>query len=211
MKNNLMDILHEEGTLYAGKMVSTSILPELEVYGFIPIDDDDRVIYNDDVMQLLDFKMENSLVVSNRLVIVCQDYVKYGSSTRIGEKRIVHPIVKKVSLQDNGKTYSIHLQQLHLPKFMKQDGYLEYRRCVVYRGYGNKLVKLEGISTKKNEATNTVEYYYTPNSNELLFGDRLPEKPTAISSSFVVVCRRVNPVTGNVVFDLFNPEELFVK
>lgn len=210
MKNNLIDILHTEGSLTAGKMVCTSLLPELEVYGFIPIEENDRMIYNNDVVPLIDFKMQNTIVVSNRLVVVCQDYVK-GTLTRIEEKRIVHPITKKVSLQEDGKTYSIHLQQLYLPKFIGQEAYLEYKRCVVYRGYGNKLVKLEGISTRKNEDTNILEYFYTPKCDELLFGNHLPEMSTAISSSFVVVCRRVNPVTGNIAFELFNPEEIYVK
>lgn len=209
MKNRstLFDKLVCDGIITAGVKVCNSILSDMEVYGFIPQDEDDTALYSKKAIQLLDFNMKKTIVVSNRLAIVVEDYEGVGYNVKIQEKRIVHPILRAVQVQENGKEYNIPLNQVYIPKYMDKQAYIEFKSTTSYKGYGNGLLKLKGIQRKDEP----VSYTYSPSEDEYLFIDSSSSNVRAVGNSFSVVCRRINPVTGNIVYDLFSSEELFLQ
>lgn len=208
-KENLFDVLLCTGTLNSGAKVCSTLIPEMEIYGYIPMGEDDRSPYNSSPLLGLDFKMSNTLVVSNRLMVTYSDYNGLMDS-KIVNKRAVHPILKSVELQENGKNYELPLNKLYIPKYVFNDAYREFRRSVIYRGYGNKLRQLNGIIVKQNEETHATEYYYKPEESEFLFHDTFGNEIKAVGSNFCVVCRYTNQVTGNLAYALFQPEDLVI-
>lgn len=211
MKNeNLLDVLLCSGKIKSGIMVTTKLIPEMEVYGYIPLCNDERAIFADRAIFGLDFNMSNTIVVSNRLAIVYPDFSLGTYGTKLDKIRVVHPILKTIEMQENGKDYKLPLNILYIPQYINNQAYKEFKSAVVYKGYGNKLRQLEGISSKTNEELHQTEYSYTPKEEEFLFSDSSNHLVKAVGSEFCVVCRHINHVTGALTYELLQPEDLSI-
>lgn len=219
-QDNLMDLLHTEGVVNAGTNVRTSVLNDMEIYGFIPMTSTGDFLSVNFKCQTVDFLMQNTKIVSDRLSIDYETFERRGGTSTVKvTKHEVHPILRCVHLQENGGNNRIPLRGLYLPQYRDDRFYLEYRKSVnptvgsVARLERIVVVDEEDRSQPRNPQTNelpTIQVcYYEPTENELLFGRDLDSPVRAVGEEFVVVCRRLNPVTGNSVLEVFNPEELY--
>ena len=207
---NILDILKHSLILRSRIIVSSTLIPEMEVYGFIPLFINNDTYLNTKSMPIIDFNMSNTIIVSNRLAITYTDYVEYGNNAKMDRIRIVHPILNIVQLQNNSKKYEIPLKTLYIPKYMDKIAYTEFRKAVVYTKSDYSLCKLEGISVNFNNNSKRNEYYYSPNNDEFLFCD-IQDQIKAVGNSFAVLCRHVNQVTGCLSYELFNPQDLILS
>lgn len=219
-QDNLMDLLHTEGVVNAGTKVRTSVLNDMEIYGFIPMTSTGDFLSVSFKCQTVDFLMQNTKIVSDRLSIVHETFERRGGTSTVKvTKHEVHPILRCVHLQENSGNNRIPLRGLYIPQYRDDRFYLEYRKSVnptvgsVARLERIVVVDEEDRSQPRNPQTNelpTIQVcYYVPTENELLFGRDLDSPVRAVGEEFVVVCRRLNPVTGNSVLEVFNPEELY--
>lgn len=219
-QDNLMDLLHTEGIVNAGMSVRTSVLNDMEIYGFIPITSTGDFLSISFKCQTVDFLMQNTKIVSDRLSIVHETFERRGGTSTVKvTKHEVHPILRCVHLQENGGNNRIPLRGLYIPQYRDDRFYLEYRKSVnptvgsVARLERIVVVDEEDRSQPRNPQTNelpTIQVcYYEPTDKELLFGRNIDSPVRAVGEEFVVVCRRLNPVTGNSVLEVFNPEELY--
>lgn len=222
MKENLMDLLHSEGQLNAGMQVRTNVLKDMEIYGFIPmtfVGDYLGISYK---TQTVDMMMKNTIIVSDRLSVIFEKLEPRngGSFMSKAEKNEVHPIMRCVHLQENNKKLRLPLFGLYVPQFRYEKYYLDFRKNVVpVVGRAGSLPgvvvveeedRSKPIDPQHPEETTTVQVcYYELNENELLFGHNTHSQVRAVGEEFVVICRRLNPVTGNSVLEIFNPEELY--
>lgn len=203
--DNLVDLLYTEGVLAAGSKVRTAILNDMEIYGFIPL------TYNGDLLnwlssQVVDLTMMNTIIVSDRLA------VSYDG------KREVHPILRYVRLQDNDSQLE-SLRGMYVPQYKTMRAYTEYRKTVNIRNARipnlDRIVAVdEEDETAPRDPNNpdvvpTIKVaYYLPSDKDLYFSRNMNGRVQAVGEEFVVVCRRLNTVTGNSVLEVFNPEEL---
>lgn len=215
-----MDLLHSEGIVNAGMNVRTSILNDMEIYGFIPMTSTGDFLSVSFKSQTIDFLMQNTKIVSDRLSIIYNTFERRGGTSTVKvEKHEVHPILRCVHLQETGGNNRIPLRGLYIPQYRDDRLYLDYRKSVnptigsVTRLERVVVVDEEDRSMPRNPQTNelpTIQVcYYEPKDNELLFGRNIDSPVRAVGEEFVVVCRRLNPVTGNSVLEVFNPEELY--
>lgn len=221
---NLMDYLHTEGSLMAGMPVCTNVVKDMEIYGFIPMSSEgDFLDTSKFKCQTVDFGMKDTLIASDRLSIIYDTMEKRGGynmpPTRV-TKHEVHPILRCVSLQPNEGKKDLPLRILYIPQYRSEPYYQSYRRNVIETpGNVEKLRRIKVIeepNRKKmqdplnQEENPTIKVcYYEPNENELFFKRTILGDVRAVGEEFVVVCRRINSVTGNSVLELFNPEELY--
>lgn len=216
-----MDLLHSEGVVNAGMNVRTSVLNDMEIYGFIPMTSTGDFLSTEFKSQTIDFLMNNVKIVSDRLSITYETIERRNCGRTIEKvtKHEVHPILRCVHLQENGSNHRVPLRGLYIPQYRDDRFYLEYRKSVnptvgsVARLERIVVVDEEDRSQPRNPQTNelpTIQVcYYEPTGKELLFGRDLDSPVRAVGEEFVVVCRRLNPVTGNSVLEVFNPEELY--
>lgn len=203
--DNLMDLLYVEGVLAAGSKVRTATLNEMEIYGFIPL------TYNGDLLnwlssQLVDLTMMNTIIVSDRLAVAYDG------------KREVHPILRYVKLQDNDSQLE-SLRGLYVPQYKTMRAYIDYRKTVNMKNARipnlDRVVAVdeEDVTAPRDpnnpDVVPTIKVaYYRPSDKDLYFCRNMNGRVQAVGEEFVVVCRRLNTVTGNSVLEVFNPEEL---
>lgn len=70
---NILDILKQSLILRSRIIVSSTLIPEMEVYGFIPLFIYNDTYFNTKSMPIIDFNMSNTIIVSNRLAITYTD------------------------------------------------------------------------------------------------------------------------------------------
>lgn len=219
--DNLMDLLYTEGVLAAGSKVRTATLNEMEIYGFIPL------TYNDNSLEALtspvvDLTMKSTVIVSDRLSVVYEtalsDGNKFNPKYTRTDKREVHPILRYVKLQDND-SHLESLRGLYVPQYKTLRTYIDYRKTVNIRNAKiPNLDRIIAVDEEDKEAPRdpnnpdvvpTIKVaYYKPSEKDLYFCRNMNGKVQAVGEEFVVVCRRLNTVTGNSVLEVFNPEEL---
>lgn len=218
-KENLMDILHCEGVIGIGTRVETSAIENMAIYGFIPMDLEGDFLSDPGVGKVLDFDSTKTMIASDRIMVPYKVRIKRGySSDYIWEEQFdVHPIIDEVHLQENNKEYKLPLYGLYLPQYRNDPRYKKYRSLVKpdnerVSNVGNlENVSIEEHTIREEEKEKIVkEAFYTPKPEELLFTSYRRDRIKALASSFCVVCRRLNTVTGNNQLELFKPEELYV-
>lgn len=219
-QDNLMDLLYSEGVLDAGMNVRTSVLNDMEIYGFIPMTSTGDFLSICFKSQTVDFLMQNTKIISDRLSIIHETIERRGGSSTVKvEKHEVHPILRCVHLQENGGNNRIPLRGLYIPQYREDRFYLEYRKSI--NPTVGSVTRLERVVAVEEEDRlmprdpQTHEYpkiqvcYYETKGNEFLFSRNIDSPVRAVGEEFVVVCRRLNPITGNSILEVFNPEELY--
>lgn len=203
--DNLMDLIYTEGVLAAGSKVRTTTLDEMEIYGFIPLTNNEDLL-NWVSSQVVDLTMMNTIIASDRLA------VSYDGM------REVHPILRYVRLQDNDSQLE-SLRSLYVPQYKTKREYINYRKNVNIRNARiPNLDRIIAVDEEDKEAPRdpnnpdivpTIKVaYYLPSDKDLYFCRNMNGSVQAVGEEFVVVCRRLNTVTGNSVLEVFNPEEL---
>lgn len=214
-----MDILHCDGVISIGTRVETSAIENMVIYGFIPMDMEGDILSDSGIGKSLDFDSTKNMISSDRILVSYKAKIKcgYGSDYDWVDHFDVHPIIEEVRLQENGKEYKFPLFGLYLPQYRNDSRYKKYRSSV---NPDNDRVSSVGILENVSIEEHTIkdvekekivkEAFYTPQPEEYLFSTYRRTRIKAIASSFCVVCRRLNSVTGINQLELFKPEELYV-
>lgn len=196
MKKNMMEILQTGEMVKAGQMVACKLIPEMEVYGFMPMKEDEC---------FLDLNMQDTRIVANRIVVNLQnDKLPLFADTK-HSKAIPYPIYKAIAL--NKEEQQIPLRLLRV---ISREGishyYTEYQKTGVAKPQLFKDEKLVKV-TDNGE----VVPCYKMAAGEYTFFERGAGAIKAVASCFEVLCRRINQVTGCLTYELYNAEDLYCQ
>lgn len=186
MKETLQEIFEKDSVLKSGIFVGNSLIPEMEVYGFIPYYNPSDFLSVNPEIAGLNMNMADISIMADRLCSA-------GN---------IHPIYKFVERQDAGlQPFKGILYTLYIPRFRENKDYKEY--CRRRYSHYNAVQKLERVSLEGNI------FYYTTIHNEYLFKNYLSTGPCAASECFLVICRHINSITGRLCYELFSPVDLY--
>lgn len=179
---NLKESLLEKGNLDSECKVSSKLIGEMEIYGFVP--------YSHELIML-----------PLGQVIACSDRVVMP----INESYIRIPIYPKITRCDEEK---LLIEKLYLPSlvFSESEYVKQWFRDYFKRGDSGNLRKIS------RQVRDVVEiegkWYYKIKPQNWLFTSESPIR--AVADDFLVVCRRVNTVTGVIVYEAYRPEDLVI-
>lgn len=190
---NLQEILQSGLICKAGQIVSTPLFPQMEVFGFVPMKETDRY---------LDFNMRDTRIVANRVVVAPQEEkpdVFCGSSIkRIG----VYPIYKVI--ESSVSTQKLPLRFLRIVEMEGNKYYDDYQR----KGERAAYVKSPKVVMEKNEEDERPVLFYQLEKGEVVLKDAENQPVKCITPCFMVLCRRINTITGCLTYELYNPDDL---
>ena len=174
----LDEAVNEGLKLSAGTKVLLPTGDEADIYGFIAIDDDILSIHVDTP------PLGECQVFSNRVIFFL-------------EKQLYRfPIFKSVCKTSEDR-YGVYL--LYVPKLFHLS-VESHRKC--YKASMSKenpnpqVVKIDGIRIEENVA------YYYPEESDLYFESN--SKLRGIGTGFVVVTRRISPLSGEIKYEIFD-------
>lgn len=193
---NLVDVLSSKGELTSGVLVASRLVKDLEIYGFIPyiLDPDDSKLY-----YLIN--MSRGIVAVDRVVF--PTFMRECSQSQKIEQ-IVLPIFKKLKCDD--VRHRLLLEKLYVHAMMCHDDYRRFRKRT-----GINLYNLKRLSPQISIDADTKSVYYETESEEILMYKKTScpaDNVSAVSTSFLVVCRFINTVTGEISYALYSPEDL---
>lgn len=190
---NLQEILQSGLICKAGQIVSTPLFPQMEVFGFVPMKETDRY---------LDFNMRDTRIVANRVVVAPQeekpDIFGGTSIKRIG----VYPIYKVIGTSEAEQ--KLPLRFLRVIAMEGNKYYEDYQR----KGERAAYVKSPKVIMEKNDEDERPVLFYQLDKGDLVLkeSEELPIK--CVTPCFLVLCRRINTITGCMTYELYNPEDL---
>lgn len=179
-KFSISQLVRDGNIISKGKKVRLPMFPEATIYGFL-------AILEDYMAMTIDMPpMGTANVLSNRAIF------NFGGSLHR------FPIFTSVGICDEEK-YNIY--GLFLPKLYDHryyDVYRIYSRCE--KANDPKIVKINNIKIIDKKA------FYYPIENELIFKSK--SKFKAIASAFAVVTVRKSDKTDQLVYELYNPDDV---
>lgn len=181
---NLKESLLEKGNLNCDCKVSTKLVGEMEIFGFVP--------YSHESI---------SIIPPLGQVIACSDRIILS----INESNIRIPIYQTIARCDEEMLLA---ENLYIPSlFFSENKYVQqWFKDYFKRRNDSTLRKIS------NQVHDVVEvegrWYYKMNPQNWLFISESPIR--AVADDFLVVCRRINNVTGVIVYETYRPEDLVI-
>lgn len=192
----MMEILQNGEMVKAGQLVSCKLFSEMEVYGFVPMKEDECV---------LDLNMQGTRIVANRIVVYLQ-YDKHPLFTDTTHpKAIPYPIYKVIAL--NKEEQQIPLRFLRV---ISREGVSQYYSEYQRTGFLKPQLFKDKKFVKVTDNGDIVPHYKMADG-EYTFFESGAETIKAVAHCFEVLCRRINQVTGCLTYELYNAEDLYCQ
>lgn len=193
---NMQELLNAGNKLRAGQMVATNLVPKMEIYGFVPHKQEEFY---------LDFNMQDTRIVANRLVVIPHigKTVQYGGAHSTVPR---YPIYKAIAVNQEEKSLPLRLLRVvrlegisYFDAFQRKDG----------KGPYFKDPQIDMVKQDNDEGSNEgSKPYYKLQKGDILFYEQDIETIKAVADCFLVLCRRINDVTGCMTYELYNAEDL---
>ena len=180
----LNDFLNEKGSVSRGQNVATTLIKDMQVYGFIPLCES----------KYFDFLFDSKFDVEPELGKIAV----YGN--RAEKNSIRHPVFERVLLCDKDV---VPLENLYVPE------YLDYKtplRCS-YKDYLRRTAKVIKPKYSQIEIDESGICNYKIKGDEFFFSSD-KSVLNAVASKFLVVCMRINTITGELVYEVYEPKDL---
>ncbi len=177
----LFDILYQGKKVDSSTPIKLPIVDNATIYGF--------VAYNENLLSDIVNcpPLGVAFIVANRAVFYFED------------KFYRFPIFSSISkpVEDKYHVYLLHVPRLLEMCFSHVNAYLY---CMKNNKLHKWISKVEGIKVVDNKA------YYYPKEDECLFESSSQFR--AIANSFVVITRRITSENENVIYEVWNPNEI---
>lgn len=201
---NLLETLKGNVELTTGMLVGSKLIREMEIYGFVPyLNKKDMSISESKTNQLLDLRYET--IASDRIVIAIH---RRTSIMKFETEYIIHPIARKV--KQSIVKRQLLLEKLYMISMWQNKIYQEIRNkrlnVANYSRLKDLLFSQQIIVDKENQ-----KIYYETCDNDFLMYKKITyseENVSAVASYFLVVCRFINTVTGEISYAIYPPEDL---
>lgn len=182
---NLMDAIKNGRTISKGQRVTLPIKGESTIYGFIAVE-------NDILGLSIDMPpLGEATVLSNRVIFTFDKQLHR------------FPIFNSVCRASDEK-YGLHL--LYVPKFLNLSNawtVKAYVQTMVKETVNSSVSKIEGVKIEDNIA------YYYPQDGDLYFTSL--SKLKGMSNGLAVIVRRISNITGDLKYEIYNPEEIQIE
>ncbi len=172
-------------------------LPTVEytahIYGFVAVPEQELDV---DKLPLRDMPaLGQANVLSNRVVsIICNQFCRFPIFTSVQK-----------ACEDR---YNLYL--LYVPHFLSSE--YQGRRNAYKQTYTGESVESKVASFTEVKLEGTLQErqaFYYPRENDLYF--QSSSKLRGMASSFVVITRRISKVTDQVIYEVYNPEEVKIE
>lgn len=192
----LNTLLSFEDELKCGLEVNHTLSKKMVIYGFVPVyKKDEFITFDDDLLPMNEFHICCNVLTSKRF----DDYTnKY--------KTVTKPIFDIVKVCD--KSEKLILNEIYEPELTNTQPN-EYSKMRSYRNtrFSKKYSRPEIIEKSTSDPQ---QYLYNTTRGEYLFLDHNNDV-RGVGNDFMVICRYINPVTGQIDFSMFRPDELFCE
>lgn len=182
---NILDAINNGRAISKGQRVTLPIEGESTIYGFIAIE-------NDILGLSIDMPpLGEATVLSNRVIFT------------FDKKLLRFPIFNSVCRVSDEK-YGLHL--LYVPKFLNLSNTWTvnaYVQTMVKETVNSSVSKIEGVKIEDNIA------YYYPQDGDLYFTSS--SKLKGMSNGLAVIVRRISNITGDLKYEIYNPEEIQIE
>lgn len=191
---NLFDLLYSSNELISGMIVGSKLVKRLEIYGFIPYTENTNFIPLD---------MRLGMIASDRFT-----YSTLQSSSLLSppqKEHIVFPIYRKLVCDD--LEYNLLLENLYVCSLIDNYYYKNFR--------SKKTINLQQLLKASSQIfmDESKTVYYKTLPKEILMYRKSScsiDCVSAVASSFLVVCRFINSITGGISYTIYPPEDLFL-
>lgn len=199
---NLKFKLNTENVLKAEFSTASSLINNLEVYGFIAIDSTEIEFINfqTTINDIVDTGNSNNIVCGDRLM---QTLYLPDSKGKVKFTNQVVPIYKEICYAKEEKDYN--LSSIYVPAFTSIELYKKMRKKILKIGVNDYNLRRYNFPLNvidKNGVTT-----YISKENDILFKDK-DGVVKGISDKAMAICRYINPITGNISFGIFELEDL---
>lgn len=189
----MLEALQQGEVVMVGQLVANKLIPMMEVYGFVPMKETDGY---------LDFNMQDMRIVANRVVVKPHEE-KPDCFGGISTPRVqVYPIYKKIEIND--KESKLPLRFLRVTALEGDRYYNAYQSKGEKAGY----IKASNVVQEKSE-DGTLTLYYQLTKGEIVLREGIGMPIKCVAPCFMVICRRINTVTGYMTYELYSAEDLF--
>lgn len=203
----LEELFQSTGKLQSNILVSSTLIKEMEIYGYVNTCKGDDFLCNPSSLQTLlngivDKASSNEIVCSN---FIYQVFCYYNGS-KIQETGRTIPVYQKLELSADTNEYN--LEDLYFPSLVGNLSYKHIKRRV---GIGvnvtEKYIKHahfpSNITAKEGKAIVTVE------KGSILCKDK-ENYTRSIGEEVMAVCRYIHPITGATCYAQYNLDELYI-
>lgn len=190
---NLLDLLKSSKELTSGMIASSQLVEKLEIYGFIPCAENTNPIPLD---------MRLGIIASDRILFSVEQTSLLDLSAK--KESAILPIYRK--LVCDKAEHSLLLENLYVHALSTNHYYKEFRN--------RKQINLQQLKKASSQIfiDDSSKVHYRTLPEEILMYKKTSYSTdcvSAVTSCFLVVCRFVNSVTGNVSYVVYSPEDLF--
>ena len=216
-KITLKKKLLEDKCLSCNIIVSSILIKELELYGFVNSCSDDWLVkkyHGKDKNGITVYKHQLKGVVNKDCgnLIIVSDYLyqvfEYQSGSSVGVEGKQTPIYKSIIMST--KKMELRLEDLWMPSLLTNDFYLQVKtsnrqnRQPINDESIRKAGLPQNISVVDGEAILTVD------EGAFLMIDSFSEI-TSVGEDMLAVCRYINPVHGGLCYAIYGLDELYCE
>lgn len=184
----LNDFLNEKGCVSRGQNVATTLIKEMQVYGFIPLCESKYFDFLFDSKFDFEPELGKIAVYGNRAIQIMKN-----ATYR-------YPVFERVLLCDKDV---VPLEHLYVPQYID---YETQFRCS-YKDYLRRTAKVIKPKYSQIETDENGNYNYKIKGDEFFFSSD-KSVLNAVASKFLVVCMRINTVSGELVYEVYEPQDL---
>lgn len=195
MPRNLLEIFHENKELESGALVGSTLIKKNEIYGFIPHNDADT-----DSNSYFPLSMIPAIVAADRIAF---PIVK--NQFESAEKYVIVPVYRKIRYSSD--IHKLLLKKLYVYSLLNNNNYKRLRN-----NRNPNLSRLGESSSQVSVDKDISQVYYITSPNEILMYKKISysiDSISAVAPSFLVICRFINSVTGEISYAIYPPEDLF--
>lgn len=182
---NIIDAINNGRTLSKGQQVTLPVEGDATIYGFLAIE---NFIFS---MAIDMPPLGEATVLSNRVIFA------------FDKKLHRFPIFNSVCKATEEK---YRLRFLYVPRLLNlsnQGNVQAYKQSMVQEKPNPKVVRIDGVKIEDD-----VTYYY-PQNNDMYF--KSSSKLRGLSDGLAVIIRRISKISGDIKYEIYNPEEIQVE
>lgn len=212
---NLLNYFEQKGELVSGLLISTPLIPKMEIYGFISCLSYNKLSFRkEDPLKGFSY-LKESILLADRIAF------KHFNKGDKGENLYtLHPVFKRIKanvtsdkiLLENLYMFNLELDDSNYKNDNYKNPYLLYTRLK------NRELKPDKYPDfKKRYGIQTViednKLYYLTQPGDILMYKKSYYPETNISgigTDFLIIARYINSVTGELTHNVFLPEDVSI-
>lgn len=190
---SLKDFLDATGCIKKGIMVSMPLIPQMEVYGFVVLGKQEQAI---EMFYSEKPDVKSDCILPLGKVGIYSDRVLFKSADSNMSTRL--PIFSEVNRPDVAQ---LPLLNLYVPAFA-----FDKKQRGIYRSFQLQKQQYKASELSNVESVNGT-WMYNLNPEDYVFSSHSVFK--GVGDDFRIICRRINGVTGEILYEIYSPDDVY--